>query len=57
MQYLTFSYKDWPEKGYEKSTPWIIWTEQGEVFRQESKKLQFDDYDTKSFLTGEPKLK
>ena len=57
LQYLTFSYKDWPEKGHEKPTPWIIWTKQGEIFRQESKKLQFDDYDTKSLLTGEPKLK
>jgi len=57
LQYLTFSYKDWPEKGYEKPTPWIIWTKQGEVFCQELKHLKFEDYDTMSFFTGEPKLK
>jgi len=57
LQYLTFSYKDWPEKGYEKPTPWIIWTKQGEILRQEQKNLKFEDYDPTSIFTGEPKLK
>jgi len=54
--YCTFSYKDWPEEGYDQPTPFYRWDRDGKLLNQETRSLKFEDFDPMTFL-GKPSLK
>ena len=53
----TLSYKDWPEEGYDKPTPFYRWDRDGKILNRETKRLKFEDFDIMTFLSGKPHLR
>ena len=53
----TFSYEDWPEKGYDQPSPFYHWDSHGKTLDRKTKHYKFEDFDVVSFLSGRPNLR